>query len=73
VCPCRQGMARPQVANGGTACRYGRWLRIYKISSRAQPTRGGTPAWGMGEVLTTPHREKLTMLRTGYKKWGNLR
>ena len=22
---------------------------------RRQPTRGGPPAWGLGEVLTTPH------------------
>ena len=27
------------------------------ISSRGQPTRGGPPAWGLGEVLTTPPRE----------------
>jgi len=24
------------------------------IISRGQPTRGGPPAWGLGEVLTTP-------------------
>jgi hypothetical protein len=24
-----------------------------------QPTRGGPPALGLGEVLTTPHRKKL--------------
>ena len=23
-----------------------------------QPTRGGPPAWGMDEVLTTPHRKE---------------
>ena len=23
-----------------------------------QPTRGGPPAWGLGEALTTPPREK---------------
>src|SRR5215510_9358892 len=28
-----------------------------RISSRGQPTRGGPPAWGLGEVLTTPSRE----------------
>jgi hypothetical protein len=33
------------------------------ISSRGQPTRGGPPAWGLGEVLTTPHRKNLIMLR----------
>ena len=24
------------------------------MSSRGQPTRGGPPAWGLGEVLTNP-------------------
>jgi len=28
------------------------------MSSRGQPTRGGPPAWGLGEVITTPLREK---------------
>jgi hypothetical protein len=27
-------------------------------SSRGQTTRGGPPAWGLGVVLTTPHRKK---------------
>ena len=27
-------------------------------SSRGQPTRGGPPAWGLGEVLTTTLRKK---------------
>ena len=26
---------------------------MYCISSRVQLTRGGTPAWGLGELLTT--------------------
>ena len=34
--------------------RMGGQLRINWISSRGQPTRGGPPAWGLGEVLTTP-------------------
>jgi len=25
---------------------------------RGQPTRGGTLAWVLGEVLTTPHRKR---------------
>ena len=33
-------------------------MRINRISSRGQPTRGGPPAWGLGEALTTPPREK---------------
>ena len=31
---------------------------IYWINSSRQPTRGGPPAWGLGEVLTTTHGEK---------------
>jgi hypothetical protein len=27
------------------------------LSTRGQPTRGGPPAWGLGEVLTTPPRK----------------
>jgi len=46
-------MARPQVTDGGTAsnmegsCEY------------SEPTRGSPPAWGLGEVLTTPHRKNV--------------
>jgi len=36
------------------------------LVGRGQPTRGGSPAWGMGEVLTTPPREK-TWLRNIHK------
>ena len=39
------------------------WLRTYWITSRGQVKRGGPPAWVLGEVLTTPHRKKLSMLR----------
>jgi len=34
-------------------------LQIYLISSRKQPTRGGPPAWLLGEVLTTPRRKNV--------------
>jgi hypothetical protein len=57
-------MARPRFADGGTASEYGGWLRIY---SRGQPTRGGPPAWGLGEVLTTLHRKKLPCYETLYR------
>ena len=40
---------------------YGGQLWINWISSRGQPTRGGPPAWGLGEVLTTPLRKKHTL------------
>ena len=46
-------MARPHVADGGTASNM-------EGSSRGQPTRGGPPAWGLGEVLTTPTRNNIS-------------
>jgi len=35
-------------------------VRIYRISGRRQPTRGGPPAWGLGEELTTPQRKNVS-------------
>jgi hypothetical protein len=32
---------------------YEEWLRIYGISIRGQPIRGGPPAWGFGDALLT--------------------
>jgi hypothetical protein len=44
--PCPHSMARPRVADLGTASNNGGYLQIYWISSRGQITRGGPPAWG---------------------------
>ena len=35
-----------------------------------QPTMGCPPACGFGDVLATPHRKNLTMLRTSHKTPG---
>jgi hypothetical protein len=40
------------------AARYGRLLRVYLISSRGQPARGGPPGWALPVGLTTPQRRK---------------
>jgi hypothetical protein len=32
-----------------------------------QPTRGGPPAWGLGELLKTPHRKKLPCYEVDHK------
>jgi hypothetical protein len=32
--------------------------------------RSGPPAWGLGEVLTTPHRKKVMMLRNSVQSLG---
>ena len=39
---------------------YGGHTGIYGISGNGQPKRGGSPAWRLGEVLTTPR------LKTGF-------
>jgi len=62
------------------ASRYGGLLQIYWISSHRQPTRGGPPALGLGEGLTTPHWKKKNSLlqnitqdlRFGWILWNNL-
>jgi hypothetical protein len=36
------------------------------ISSRGQPTRGGPPAWGLGELLTTLSVKKLMFSNTHF-------
>jgi hypothetical protein len=51
---------------------YGWQLRIYWISNRGQPTRGGTPAWAFGEVLTIPHKFHVTKHSKGPRTWTDL-
>jgi hypothetical protein len=60
VGPCRYNMARPQVADGRTACNMEGNCGIYWIISRGHPRSGGPPVWVLGEVLTTPHRKNLS-------------
>jgi len=55
-------VARPQVADGGTASRCDGQLRIHRVRSRGQQTMEGPPACGVGEVLTTTRRKKNTVL-----------
>jgi hypothetical protein len=52
------------------------WLRmgerppIWRVAANilnkqsGQPTMGGTPAWGLGVVLTTPHRKNVSCCDT---------
>jgi hypothetical protein len=47
-----------------TPSSYGGKLRIYWISSRGQPTRGGPPAWGLCVGLATPHRKNKLVTKT---------
>jgi hypothetical protein len=50
-----------------TASSYGGYLRMYCISSRVQLTRGGPPAFGVGEGLAIPHRKKPTCYEMLYR------
>ena len=60
-CPCHHSMAHPQVVDGGRASNMkGRCEYIDKAVSRGQLTRGGRPVWGLGKVLTTPHRKNIS-------------
>jgi hypothetical protein len=60
--PCQNGMAHPQVSDGGDTLQFWREAANILITSRGQPTRGGLPAWALGVGLTTPHRKnKLVM------------
>jgi hypothetical protein len=64
--PCICGSLSPRHgASSGCGWRsdllYGGYLWINWISSRGQPTRSGPPAWGLGEVLTTPLRKKTNV------------
>jgi hypothetical protein len=40
-------------------------LQIYRKSSRKQPTRGGSPTWGLGEGIT---RRKIQLVRECYTR-----
>ena len=39
-----------------------------KKNIRGQPTRGGPPAWGLGEVLTTPRRKMYHVKKCSRRK-----
>ena len=54
---CHYGMAHSLVAVRGTTSRYGGQLRTHLIRNRRQPKRGGSAAWGLGEVLIIPNHK----------------
>jgi hypothetical protein len=51
-------MARFRVMNVGIGLQIWTVVVTYAISSRAQPTRGGHPAWRLDGGQTTPHHKK---------------
>ena len=56
-----------------SGCGWRNGLQIWRIagniliSSLGQPARGGPPAWGLGEVVTTLYRRNLSMLRNSHE------
>jgi hypothetical protein len=41
---------------------------MYRICSRGQPTRGGSPAWGLGVGLTILRHKKNELVTKDHKK-----
>jgi hypothetical protein len=59
-------MARPQVADGGTASNVEGSCE-YIEKAVADSRQGGPPAWGLGEEQTT-HRENVPLLRNIHRQ-----
>jgi len=57
--PVTTGMARPQIADGGTAYNMDGSCEILNKQPRTAE-RGGSPAWELGEVLTTSHLRNVS-------------
>jgi len=72
VGPCQHGMARLQVAGGGTASDMEGSCEYFLINSRGQPTSGGPPPWGLGDVLTTPYRKNVSCTNGYTESLGGL-
>ena len=65
-------MARPQVADGGTASNMEGSCEYIEKNSRGQPTMGGPLALGLDEVLTTPHRKNVSCYFSFTRKASDL-
>jgi hypothetical protein len=61
VGPCHHGMARPQVADGGTASNME--VAVNKLNKQPRTADEGwsSSLGGLDEVLTTPLRKKTTV------------
>jgi hypothetical protein len=53
-----------------SGCGWRNGLQLWKVAANIlnkqsrTADKGGRPAWGLGEVLTTPHRKKLLFYET---------
>jgi hypothetical protein len=53
-----------------SGCGWRNGFYIWRVAANIlikQPTRGGPPAWRLGEVLTTPHLQKSPCYETYHK------
>jgi hypothetical protein len=59
----------PPRHGASSGCEWRNGLQIWRVAANIlnkqlrRPTRGGPPAWGLGEVLTNPHQKNLNMLQ----------
>jgi hypothetical protein len=73
--PVISGSLSPQHGTS-PGCRWRNSLLICKVAvtilnkQSRQSTRGGPPAWRLGEVLTTPHHKNLIMLQNIQRSSG---
>jgi hypothetical protein len=58
--PCHQGMARPQVADGGDR------LQIWRVAANTLNKQSRPADKGLGVGPTTPHRKKLVCYEMVY-------
>jgi len=70
--PCHHNMACPRDADIGDGVQLWGVAANTLNKYRGQPRRGGPPAWGLDQGLTTAHRKKnqlITKCHTGSQNW----
>jgi hypothetical protein len=67
----------PSPRHGASSgCGWRNGLQIWRVAANIlnkqsrTADKGGPPAWGLGEVLTTPHRKELIMLLIIHRGFG---
>ena len=66
VGPCFHGTARPLVGDRGFSLQTWRVAANMLNKQSWTANRGGPPAWGLVEGLTTPHHKKETVINPIY-------
>ena len=66
-------MAHPQVADGRTASNMEGRIAVNVLNKQSRTAdKGWAPAWGLGEVLTTPHRKNVSCCETVEEKVSDM-